>query len=94
MITFIAYMIQGWIPIQMALSLGKKNITRAQWIGLSAIALWNVAAGLLSLAKLSLLRLYLVEEDASKYHFHIPCGVPDADSSLAWRRVILVEIGL
>jgi hypothetical protein len=94
MITFIAYMIQGWIPIQMALSLGKKNITRAQWIGLSAIALWNVAAGLLSLAKLSLLRLYLVEEDASKYHFHIPCGVPGADSSLAWRRVILVEIGL
>jgi hypothetical protein len=94
MITFIAYMIQGWIPIQMALSLGKKNITRAQWIGLSAIALWNVAAGLLSLAKLSLLRLYLVEEDASKYHFHIPCGVPDDDSSLAWRRVILVEIGL
>jgi hypothetical protein len=40
------------------------------------------------------LRLYLVEEDASKYHFQIPCGVPDADSSLAWRRIILVEIGL
>jgi hypothetical protein len=48
----------------------------------------------LAVAKLSLLRLYLVEEDASKYHFQIPCGVPDADSSLAWRRVILVEIGL
>jgi hypothetical protein len=61
-------MIQGWIPIQMALSLGKKNITRAQWIVLSAIAFWNVVAGVLALAKLSLLDLYLVNEDASEYH--------------------------
>jgi hypothetical protein len=67
-ITFVAYMIQGWIPIQMALSLGKKNITRAQWIALSAIAFWNVVAGVLALAKLSLLDLYLVNEDASEYH--------------------------
>jgi hypothetical protein len=93
-ITSVAYMIQGWIPIQMALNLGKKNITRAQWIGLSAIAFWNIFASGLALAKLSLLRLYLVEEDASKYHFQIPCGVPDADPLPAWRRVILVEIGL
>jgi hypothetical protein len=65
-ITFVAYMIQGWIPIQMALSLGKENITRSQWIALSAIAFWNVVAGVLALVKLSYLSLYLVNEDASK----------------------------
>jgi hypothetical protein len=67
-ITFVAYMIQGWIPIQMALSLGRKNITRAQWIALSAIAFWNVVAGVLALVKLSYLRLYVDTEDASKCH--------------------------
>lgn len=61
-------MIQGWIPIQMALSLGRNNITRNQWIALSAIAFWNVIAGVLALVKLSFLHLYVVNEDASEYH--------------------------
>lgn len=71
-ITFVAYMIQGWIPIQMALSLGRNNITRSQWIALSAIAFWNVIAGVLALVKLSYLRLYVVNEDASEYNFPDP----------------------
>ena len=71
-ITFVAYVIQAWIPIQMALSLGKRNITRAQWIALSAIAFWNVVAGVLALVKLSYLSLYLVTEDASESSFPTP----------------------
>ena len=70
-ITMVAYMIQGWIPIQMALSLGKNNVTRAQWIALSAIAFWNLCAASLALLKLNLLHLYLVNEDASKCHFQV-----------------------
>lgn len=65
-ITFVSYMIQGWIPIQMALNLGRSTVTRSQWIALSTIAFWNVIAGVLALAKLSYLRLYVVTEDASK----------------------------
>lgn len=65
-VTFVSYMIQGWIPIQMALSLGKRRITRSQWIALSTIAFWNVVAGVLALVKLSYLDLYVVTEDASK----------------------------
>jgi hypothetical protein len=65
-ITFVSYMIQGWIPIHMALSLGKSSITRNQWIALSVIAFWNVVAGVLALVKLSYLGLYVVTEDASK----------------------------
>lgn len=64
-ITFVSYMIQGWIPIQMALSLGKNSITRKQWIALSIIAFWNIGAGVLALVKLSYLGLYVVTEDAS-----------------------------
>lgn len=65
-ITFVSYMIQGWIPVQMALSLGRTRVTRAKWIALSAIAFWNVVAGVLALVKLSYLHLYVVTEDASK----------------------------
>jgi hypothetical protein len=66
-ITFVSYMIQGWIPIQMALGLGKRSITRNQWIALSIIAFWNIIAGVLALVKLSYLGLYVVMEDASRY---------------------------
>lgn len=65
-ITFVSYMIQGWIPVQMALSLGKRSITRNQWVALTVIAFWNVVAGVLALVKLSYLGLYVVTEDASR----------------------------
>jgi hypothetical protein len=68
-ITFVSYIIQGWVPIQMALSLGRRNVTRTQWIALSLIAFWNVVAGILALAKLSYLSRYLDTSDPSKYHF-------------------------
>ena len=66
-ITFVSYIIQDWIPIHRALSLGKRNITRKQWIALSIIAFWNIVAGVLALVKLSYLGLYVVTEDASEY---------------------------
>ena len=65
-IAFVSYMIQGWIPIHMAISLGKSRITRTQWIALSTIAFWNIIAGLLALVKLSYLHQYVVTEDASE----------------------------
>jgi hypothetical protein len=68
-ITFMSYMIQGWIPIQMALSLGRRNVTRTQWIALSLIAFWNVVASILALAKLSYSSRYLNIADPSKYRF-------------------------
>lgn len=95
-ITFVSYMIQGWIPIQMALSLGRKSITRTQWIALSTIAFWNVIAGVLAIVKLSYLHLYVVTEDASK-QCHSKAGhyrTLSTNSLAAWNRVILVEIGL
>lgn len=66
-ITFASYMIQGWIPFRMALSLGKSSVTKTKWTALSAIAFWNVVAGILALVKLSYLHLYVVTVDASKY---------------------------
>lgn len=51
----------------MALNLGKRSITRSQWIALSTIAFWNVVAGVLALVKLSYLGLYVVAEDASEF---------------------------
>jgi hypothetical protein len=94
-ITFVSYMIQGWIPIQMALSLGKRSITRNQWIALSIIAFWNIIAGVLALVKLSYLGLYVVTEDASKYSLEANISfLPMTDNLPAWRRVILVQIGL
>lgn len=88
-------MIQGWIPIQMALSLGKRSITRNQWFALSIIAFWNIVAGVLALVKLSYLGLYVVTEDASKYSLEVirSCLFMSNHFS-AWRRVILVQIGL
>jgi hypothetical protein len=68
-ITFVSYMIQGWILIHMALALGKRSITRKQWIGLSIIAFCNVVAGVLALVKLSYLHLYVATEDPSQFRF-------------------------
>lgn len=65
-ITFVSYMIQGWIPIQMALNLGRSSITKSQWAALSTIAFWNVIAGVLALVKLSYLGLFVVTDDASR----------------------------
>lgn len=59
-------MIQGWIPIQMALSLGKSRIARTQWVALSTIASWKVTARVLAPVKLRYLHLYVVTGDASK----------------------------
>ena len=79
----------------MALSLGKRSITRNQWIALSIIAFWNIIAGVLALVKLSYLGLYVVTEDASKYSLEANISfLPRTDNLPAWRRVILVQIGL
>jgi hypothetical protein len=53
----------------MALNLGRRNVTRTQWIALSLIAFWNVVASILALAKLSYLSRYLDTADPSKYRF-------------------------
>jgi hypothetical protein len=66
-ITFISYMIQGYIPIHMAMGLAKRSITRTQWVQLSAIAFWNITAGVLALVKLSYLGLYLDRVDPSEW---------------------------
>jgi hypothetical protein len=93
-ITFVSYIIQGWIPIHMTLSLGKRSVTRNQWIALSLIAFWNVVAGMLALVKLCYLSRYLDTADPSKYYFQGAPSITHTNSLTAWTRVILVEIGL